>query len=443
MLYVSATDSERQRIHYSGGEGWRKWEEAILPAKVDDAQFDVDGVRIVMACSDRCLRVFDMPTRQVVAEYFYERSPTASVYGPPLLIQTAASSTAILTTAQGQAGIWDWATGIFARLTPFSSKSMVERSNCIIVTWGTIMVGMSEGVISLSPEGTQNPAYHRYAVTDLRIASNAVISISESGKDMLVSELEGGRMVSKLGIFDPTVVSAMDTGTKACVATADDKIYFLDDAGLALGHHGVTRDRIVSIGKMDQGLFVVGRNGGVMLVQDGTRTQAGYRRPAKDQLVKRACRVPGMSGLMLLLRESERGNFRDVIIEAMNEFREKEIAVIDPPCSDMAIDAGGRFIAVAGLETVLFVHSTSGWSEMTRRKDRLERIAFLGAGNRLAGISADLRWIEILSVAEGLPSVSRIHLPFNATCIDTLGRWMAIGYHNGTIQSFLWHGTEA
>ncbi len=87
---------------------------AINLPEISDGQLDFDGKFILLACKDRALRVVELDTRKIVAEWMYERQQQVTIRGWPSHCtwgRGPVAGSAFVLTEDGQIAGWNWRSG--------------------------------------------------------------------------------------------------------------------------------------------------------------------------------------------------------------------------------------------------------------------------------------------------------------------------------------------
>jgi hypothetical protein len=410
-----------------------------------DADIDWEQGLVLLACRDRCLRLFVLNTETVMSELAYETVADVSVKGAPAKCALGSFDSegfAFLATANGQIACWNWRTKALVRLDDYCA--ITEGVNLILFdvlpAHGQLFISTHLGgkVISRNPRRFQIHR-HQVTVTDCILTDTGkIVSFSEQEQTIRWFDAKGLRQVGLRVITAPSAIARTCGTDDVLVGTGEGLVMRIaPDSEIKPGevfpslHEGV-----VALFETDNGETIAAGKSGVIVRYRLPLLSQDMIRHATGQRMQQKVLPGGADSLFLSIHEdSERGGLTWAITLVELSGREERMFSTQERFAAVAVNTNGSVVCVAGKTVRILRRRRHGWAVTNSRNAPATHATFLYNGALIAVARADVAWIEIWKADETMETIATIEVPAEVSCLSAKDDRIVAGLRSGFVIS--------
>jgi hypothetical protein len=427
---------------------------------VADADLDSRGELVLLALWDRSLKLMNSHELTApVAILNYETRPLG-LRGRPKRVrfgQGEARGWAFFATEVGHLACWRWQEDLVVLLESFR-RSITEPSFL-----GVFETLPETGRLFYSTDtcGREISRTDAQQTNDGHLVSVSSCLINELGQVVSMSEMDQTvRWFSADGL-NPLACQTVSVPSALAPRPGSDEVFLGNSKGLlwvqspqqSSTHHDevmVQAEGLVDLVPLSpHQVLAVGKTGRIIKLDLRKKRSEVLWSGSGFRLQKKIFPAGG-AGFCWSCYENEIGSHPLVIALVTGVNQEKAVIRTEENFifSDAAVSPDGNKLALAGKGVEIYRLVRQGywrhpaWRVQHQRQTMVKRAVFLGQGELLAVILADLPWLEVWAVEEGLATVAAVELPGEASCLAARDSRLVVGFASGDLMSLMLAGKD-
>jgi len=425
-----------------------RWLTKILPyagPRIVDADVDPEAMYVVIASMDRRLQILETKTGKILAHLKYEARDEVILRGAPQKCAWGvgdARDLVFLATDKGNIARWNWRLNTVERLADW--RAISEPANLIIfetiTTSNSLFLSTESSGRIITGQSLQKPlARHSAAVTACFItASKKVVSASALDHTVRWFSAEGLGPLVQQSHRGPTVIAAREDTDDAIIGDQGGMIWNQtpnakvnpEDIFMAFA------EPVISLFDSGEGCAIAsGKSGRTLRVHLFTDKVDVLWRSTGFQTQQKILPT-NTKDLFWSLRRDQLAEGTYTVLSLVHDIDKEDVIISTPEViSDAAVCHDGTTICIAGQSVRIMRRLGWRWTKVYHRDLSVSHVAFLCEDDLIAVVLSKSPWLEVWSVAEGLPTVASIYLPSQVSCLSARRDGIVAGCLSGDLIS--------
>lgn len=444
VVCVAGKSPQRLLVLYPDSSASAAMDLAWGDASVMDADIDQLGQCVLLLCADRSLRLLPNAPGGLAQALRYEQGVPTPIWGAPLRCALGSGDSAewaFFATQDGQVGAWNWKSLEVRRLPDFGGA---EHESMMLFEFprasAHLRVGLQTGAFLMDESTkTKEERAHSAPITACTITTRgATVSVSQyDGAVCWYEPRPGLRLSARHQLGRITAISSIGKGDDLAVGTSQgwcwrqspdrdaerDEIWCLFDRAVAA---------VVGVGESIIAADIAGR--AISLDQSGS---AELLRPETGRIRQIALHPsddPKSCWSLHALITS--GDLTYRVTRWNGSASERDVYRTTEPIVSFNLSADQRRICVGGRSVIVFATHNANTQELYRRDLSVLNVVWIRNDLNLAVLPNDGRWLEVWSVATGLPTIAAVDLPGPASCMAVRADAITVGFGSGDLLRF-------